>query len=146
MGVVLTPECERAHALASLALDGELTEVEQAGLRAHVARCSACAGFARDVDVLTRELRAAPLTRPVVVDVPRRRRSAGMRPFQVLAAAAAIACAAGLGSLAGSLHSSPAPVFVSATTGTLSGATAEATFGPRERVPAGRVVDRLVAV
>ena len=146
MGVVLTPECEHAHALASLALDGELTEVEQARLRAHVARCAACAGFARDVDVLTRELRSAPLTRPAVVEMPRRRRSAGMRSFQVLAASAAIACAAGLGSLAGSLHSTPAPVFISATTGTLSGATADAALAPRRQVPAGRVVDRLVAL
>ncbi|HEV7133995.1 MAG TPA: zf-HC2 domain-containing protein [Gaiellaceae bacterium] len=146
MGVVLTPECERAHALASLALDGELTEVEQARLRAHVAHCVACAGFARDVDVLTRELRAAPLTRPAVVGMPKRRRSTGMRSFQVLAAAAAVVCAAGLGSLAGSLHSSPSPVFISATTGTLSGATADAATVARERVPGGRVVDRLVAL
>jgi hypothetical protein len=109
MGAVLSVECEGARRWASLALDGELSQVEQALLRAHVGRCVACAVFSHDLDGLTRELRAAPRTQPRL-SVPARRRNTGMRALQLGAAAAAIAIAAGLGSLAGSLTArSPAP-------------------------------------
>ena len=109
-------ECDRARARASLALDGELSQVEQAVLRAHVGRCAACAGFARDLDALTREIRTTPLERPYVAGMPPRRRSNGMRTLQLGAAAAAIAAAAGLGSLAGSLTSPQgAPVVANPT-------------------------------
>jgi anti-sigma factor RsiW len=100
-------ECERARARASLALDGELSQVERAHLRAHVGRCAQCAVFARDLDRLTQELRSAPLQRPGA-RVPARRRNSGARKLQLGLAAAAVALAAGLGSLAGSLTSSPA--------------------------------------
>jgi len=103
MGAVLSIECEHAHRWASLGLDGELSQVEQALLRAHVGRCAACAGFARDLDGLTQELRTAPLPRPRL-RVPVRRHDPGARWLRLgAAAAAAIAIAAGLGSLAGSL-------------------------------------------
>jgi predicted anti-sigma-YlaC factor YlaD len=105
MGAVLAAECERARNRVSLGLDGELSEVEQALLRAHVGRCAACAGFASDLDRLTQELRRAPLERPAADAVPVRRRGTGRRVLQLGAAAAAIVLAAGLGSLAGSLSS-----------------------------------------
>jgi predicted anti-sigma-YlaC factor YlaD len=89
----------------SLALDGELSEIEQVSLRAHVGRCAACAGFERGMEALTRELRTAPLERPAVEVMPPRRRGA-VRVLQIsAAAAAAVVLAAGLGSLAGSLSS-----------------------------------------
>jgi predicted anti-sigma-YlaC factor YlaD len=128
MGVVRAAECERARSWVSLELDGELSEVERALLRAHIVRCAACAGFERDADALTRELRAAPLERPSVASMARRRRSVAMRSLQVGAAAAAVALAAGLGSLAGSLHSRSTPA---------SGAVASI---PAQRVPAGRLI------
>jgi anti-sigma factor RsiW len=103
MGAVLSMECEHARRRASLGLDGELSQVEQALLRAHVGRCAACAGFARDVDALTQEIRTTPHVRPARAGLPVRRRSAGRRVLQLGAAAAAIAIAAALGSLAGSL-------------------------------------------
>jgi anti-sigma factor RsiW len=103
MGAVRSAECERVRILVSLALDGELSQVEQASLGAHVGRCAACAEFARDVEGLTRALRAAPLERPAVAYARPRRRSA-MRTLQLAAAAAAVVLAAGLGSLAGSLN------------------------------------------
>jgi predicted anti-sigma-YlaC factor YlaD len=59
MGAVLSVECERARARASLGLDGELSEVELAHLRAHVGRCADCATYARDLERLTQELRSA---------------------------------------------------------------------------------------
>jgi predicted anti-sigma-YlaC factor YlaD len=108
MGAVLAAECERARSWASLGLDGELSQVEQALLRAHVGRCAQCAEFELDLEGLTRELRTAPLTRPPRAGVPARRRASGMRLLRVGAsAAAAVVVAAGLGSLAGSLSSQP---------------------------------------
>jgi ferric-dicitrate binding protein FerR (iron transport regulator) len=116
MGAVLSAECERARTWVSLGLDGELSQVEQALLRAHVGRCARCAAFARDVDGLTQEIRTAPLQRPLRAGMPARRRSTGMRALQLGAAAAAVAIAAGLGSLAGSLSSrSPVPTAAART-------------------------------
>jgi predicted anti-sigma-YlaC factor YlaD len=107
MGVVLAAECERARKRASLGLDGELSQVEQALLRAHVGRCAQCAGFAHDLGAMTQGIRATPLTRPRLTGMPARRRSSGMRPLQLVAAAAAVIVAAGLGGLVGSLSSGP---------------------------------------
>jgi predicted anti-sigma-YlaC factor YlaD len=95
-------ECERTRARASLALDGELSQVERAHLRAHVGRCTDCAAYARDLDGLTQELRAAPLQRPHG-RVPARRRRPAARRLRLGLVAAVVAIAAGLGSLAGSL-------------------------------------------
>ena len=139
MEAVQTAECERARSWVSLGLDGELSELEQALLRAHVGRCATCAGFERDADALTRELRGAPLERPVVAGMPQRRRSAGMRVLQVSAAAAAVALAAGLGSLAGSLHSRPGTTFTTATTRPPSVAGGNVAMAPGQRLPAGRI-------
>jgi anti-sigma factor RsiW len=81
MGAVLSVECERARARASLELDGELSEVGRALLRAHVGRCAECAVHARALDRLTRELRSAPLQR-IGGSVPARRRKTGARLLQ----------------------------------------------------------------
>ena len=104
-------ECDRTRAQVSLALDGELSQVERALLRAHVGRCTDCAAYARDLDGLTQELRAAPLQRPRG-RVPTCRRRHGARRLQLGLVAAVVALAAGLGSLAGSLtaHSAVSPV------------------------------------
>jgi hypothetical protein len=88
---------------ASLRLDAELSEIEEASLRAHVGWCAACAGFERELVALTGTLRAAPLRRPAAGVTLPRRRSATARVLQISAAAAAVLLAAGLGSLAGSL-------------------------------------------
>jgi anti-sigma factor RsiW len=102
MGAVLAAECERARNWVSLGLDGELSQVEQALVRAHVGRCAGCADFARDLHGLTQELRRAPLERPSGQCGPVRRRRPGMRALQLGAAAAAVVLAATLGSLVGS--------------------------------------------
>jgi predicted anti-sigma-YlaC factor YlaD len=49
---------------ASLELDGQLSQVEQALQRAHVGCCAECAAFVLDVGGLTKEIRATPLSRP----------------------------------------------------------------------------------
>jgi anti-sigma factor RsiW len=94
--------CERAREWVSLALDGELSELEAARLRAHTERCAACAAYARTVRAATEELRAAePEPAAVVVPLDRSRRR---RPLlhAMLPAAAVIALATATG-LSGSL-------------------------------------------
>jgi anti-sigma factor RsiW len=117
----------------SLALDGELSEIERVSLRAHVGRCAICAAFEGDVGALTVELRNAPLVplatagagrAAIPVALPRRR-SAAARVLQVSAAAAAVVLAAGLGSLAGSLSSGGTP------TATTVARTASGNLGAR---------------
>ena len=109
MGAVLSVECERARAWVSLGLDCELSEVEEALLRAHVGCCAVCAEFARDVDGLTQELRTTRPLWPVAARVSLHCRRAATRKLQLGTAAAVVAIAAGFGSLAGSLTSHSGP-------------------------------------
>ena len=99
--------CERARAWASLELDGELSEVEEALLEDHVRRCSACAEARDRLHRVTDLLRSAPLEHPTAPPGFRRSRGlASRRPalaLRVAAAAAVAALAAGLGALATSL-------------------------------------------
>ena len=96
---VLPRSCERARSRVSLALDDELSELEEAMLHAHSARCAACASFQADASAITHRLRLAPLEPlPVPVALPPRRRTVG-RFAQVGAAAAVAVLAAGIGTL-----------------------------------------------
>jgi predicted anti-sigma-YlaC factor YlaD len=99
----LTKQCERAREAASLRLDGELSEFEQALLGAHLARCEPCGSFAAELEAVTMRLRTAPLERleqPVVL--PARRRTWSRRPAEAAAAAAVMMTVLGL---AGALRS-----------------------------------------
>jgi predicted anti-sigma-YlaC factor YlaD len=67
--------CDRVRAQVSLALDGELSQLESRMIAAHLARCTDCAMFEADVVRVTRDLRAAPLEpleHPIVITRPRR--------------------------------------------------------------------------
>jgi predicted anti-sigma-YlaC factor YlaD len=108
--------CERARAWVSLELDGELSQLEQALLAAHLRRCATCAASAAEMRALTAELRTAPLQRPGIrFELPERARARRGRSVALrLALAATLAAlAAGLGVLAGSVDrgggSDPAP-------------------------------------
>jgi anti-sigma factor RsiW len=96
--------CERARAQTSLALDCELSELERAQLRAHLAECPDCAVFLAALRGVTHQLRAAPLPKPSRPLAPRRR----SRRTALACASLAVLCAAGGGGLAGSLRSSHA--------------------------------------
>jgi anti-sigma factor RsiW len=136
----------------SLALDGELSEIERVSLRAHVGRCAACAAFEGDMGALTMELRGAPLVSLATADagglaapvtLPRRR-STAVRVLQISAAAAAVVLAAGLGSLAGSLSSGGAPTAttVARTAGGNLGAQLDrgiVAMAPAQKLPASRI-------
>jgi predicted anti-sigma-YlaC factor YlaD len=144
MGAVQHPECERARLWVSLALDGELSEIEQVSLRAHVGRCAACAAFEGDVGALTLEIRNAPHERPAIPIALPRRRSNAARVLQVGAAAAAVVLAAGLGSLAGSLSSggSPTATTVARTAGGNLGARLDrgiVAMAPAQKLPVSRI-------
>jgi anti-sigma factor RsiW len=110
----LTKQCERARECASLRLDGELSEFEQALLAAHLARCEACRSFAAELDAVTTRLRSAPLEpleQPVAL--PARRRIS-RRPVEVAAAAALMLTALGVtGALRTIEGSSPSLTFAS---------------------------------
>ena len=103
--------CERAHEWSSLRLDGELSELESAGLRAHLERCPACASYDHDVAAVAVVLRETPLV-PLRRELPLPRRHAAFRAARVSAAAAVMLVAAGLGGvLASSLGTGPSPTF-----------------------------------
>jgi predicted anti-sigma-YlaC factor YlaD len=53
--------CRRARELASLELDEDLSQLEQARLGVHVRRCAACREFRLGVRAMTETLRSAPL-------------------------------------------------------------------------------------
>jgi anti-sigma factor RsiW len=106
------PDCERAGALASLALDGELSEVDEARLGAHLRTCRECERRADEIRALTGALRTAPLEEPARrVELPARTaRAARVRHLVARGALAATlaAAAASLGVLAGSVGREPA--------------------------------------
>jgi len=106
--------CDRVRGQISLALDGELSQLERAMLLSHLERCASCHAYQADSAALTSLLRGAPfeaMSRPVTVQ--RRRRSIVGTRVQVAAAAAiAVAALAGTGQL---LRSEPIelnPAFV----------------------------------
>jgi predicted anti-sigma-YlaC factor YlaD len=102
MEAVLAADCERARALASQAVDCEVSELERRWLRSHLAECQACETFLLALRDVTHELRAAPLPKPSRPLVPR----IGRRP-PLYVAALAVLVAALAGTLAGSLTCRP---------------------------------------
>lgn len=87
------PVCERAREYASLRLDGELSELEEALLSAHVSRCESCRAFADGIDSATGQLRAAAFEQPSVPVVIARRRRAAYQVLRVSTVAAVLAVA-----------------------------------------------------
>ncbi len=103
MGQISLDRCDRVRELFSVSLDGELGELEEARLRAHVARCAGCRAYADGAAAAARLVRATPLEQPTFpVVVPGRRRAVGHR-LQAVAAAAAVAATIGLSVAIGSL-------------------------------------------
>lgn len=91
--------CQRARSWVSLALDGELSELEHALLDAHLDRCADCRAFAAGLRGVAAELRAAEPERPAQpVQARRLRRGRSLRILQA-GAAAAVVMTAGLGAV-----------------------------------------------
>ena len=98
--------CERSREWASLRLDGELSELEQALLDAHLGRCAECRAYASGVTALTMRLRLVEpeqLTAPITLP---RRATGALRSLQTGVAAAMVIAAAALGSALGVLDRS----------------------------------------
>ena len=94
-----TLRCEPARQLASIRLDGELSDLEAAILDRHLSSCPSCREWAREVGETSKALREAPLERPSrsLVPAPARRRI----PWKVVMAAAVVVVTAALASVLG---------------------------------------------
>ena len=99
--------CDRAREWASLRLDGELSQLEDALLDAHLAVCSTCAEYVAELRATTTLLRTAEHVHPSRPVVLPPRRSALPRFRTVAAVAAAVAVAVGAGSLLGTSRRAP---------------------------------------
>jgi hypothetical protein len=84
------PACERAAQAISLQLDGELSELELAQLRAHLDACPACRMVEQGMVGMTLELRLAPPAAPGRAFAAPRMRAARVRSLRPLAATAAM--------------------------------------------------------
>src|SRR3954449_5655027 len=100
MGRSTSQLCDRARQLASLRLDGELSELEAALLDAHLARCAGCSAFATAGANIAAALRALePEPFEAKVEIPFVRRAHRIRALHAAAAAALVVAAAALGSV-----------------------------------------------
>ena len=89
MRAALSPViCERVRGQVSIMLDGELSQLEQRMVVAHLERCADCRTFERTVREFTLEMREAPLESPrSPVVVARRARRAVLSAANVSVAA-----------------------------------------------------------
>ena len=88
--------CDRARAWVSLRLDGEISEIEDALLEAHLRRCTSCREFEESVRGTVFALRAQPLEEIDHAVVVARRRRLNTHPRFVASVAAALAAVAGV--------------------------------------------------
>jgi predicted anti-sigma-YlaC factor YlaD len=99
---MLTPvspiECVQARESASARLDGELPELDEVRLTAHLLGCADCRAFADEAGALAAGLRTAPLERPETpssVLLPHRGPLRAIRMQSAAAAVALVVVAAG---------------------------------------------------
>src|SRR5215831_15560398 len=64
MGQISLDSCDRMRELFSASLDGELAELDEARVQAHLAGCGACRAYADTAAAASRLVRAAPLEQP----------------------------------------------------------------------------------
>lgn len=93
--------CDRARAWASLRLDGEISELEDAFLEAHLHRCAVCSEYEEGMRGAVLALREQPLEQldhPVIVAG---RRRISVRPVAVARAAAVVVAVIGVSAVLG---------------------------------------------
>ena len=103
--IVSILDCERVRESVSASVDGELSQVEAAGLEPHLASCESCRLYAAGSVETARLLRSAPREELGFTIALPARRYALAHKVQVAAAAAAIAATVGLSALVGTLGS-----------------------------------------
>jgi predicted anti-sigma-YlaC factor YlaD len=107
---MLEKGCDRAHAWASLELDGELSELERALLDTHLSRCPECAREVTQMRAVARLMRETPPERPSEpVYVARRSHAPRHLALRAAIAATLAVGAAGLGVLAGHVGGTKPP-------------------------------------
>jgi predicted anti-sigma-YlaC factor YlaD len=141
-------DCDGARALASQALDVELSELERAALASHLRRCGDCARFEACAGWLAEALRAAERAYPVELPQVRGPRRRAVRVRRGAGVATAIAAAFALGVFAAgsrTVHSAPQKrpelVALRSTLGQdmLIMRSERQPLGPRERWPQTRL-------
>jgi anti-sigma factor RsiW len=94
-------DCDGMRELVSASLDGELSQLEDVRLQAHLSSCAPCRAYASAAAETARVMRQTPLDElPHPIVLPKRRLAVARR-LQVAAAAAAVALAAGLSTTVG---------------------------------------------
>jgi predicted anti-sigma-YlaC factor YlaD len=130
----MSANCERARAWASLRLDGELSELEQALLASHIGRCETCREYEESVTAAVLVLRAQPLEQVEhPVSIPARRRTL-VRPLALARVAAVAAAVVGVTAVLSS-HSANSPTISSRSPSSVS-----ATGDDAKDLRAGRVL------
>jgi predicted anti-sigma-YlaC factor YlaD len=111
MGQISLHDCDHIRELCSASVDGELSELDEARVQAHLAVCSGCRAFAATAAQSSRLVRETPLDELNIRIVMPSRRLAVARRLQVATAAAAIVVTAGLSTVVSTVgtSSSPAP-------------------------------------
>jgi predicted anti-sigma-YlaC factor YlaD len=126
---MLTPvpptACARARESASARLDGELAELQEAQLEAHLRSCPECHAYAATIGEISRRLSAAPLAQPErPLFVPQRLRRTGFIPAAAAAAAMVVAVAGSsfaVGGMLGGRQSARTPALPTTATSALGG-------------------------
>jgi predicted anti-sigma-YlaC factor YlaD len=112
--ISLNSACDPMRELFSASLDGELSELDDARLQAHLAACAGCRAYAATAAAAASLVRQTPLEEPTVRIVVPGRRLAVARKLQVASAAAAVAVTVGLSVAVGNVggpsssHAAPA--------------------------------------
>jgi hypothetical protein len=122
MGQFSARDCDQIRSYVSASLDGELSQLEQSRLDAHLASCVGCRTYAAGAAEAARLMRVTPLEQmqfPVVLPT---RRLAAARRLQAVTAAAAVAVTVGLSVVVGSANGpsrTPAPAKANAANANL---------------------------
>jgi predicted anti-sigma-YlaC factor YlaD len=103
MGQISLHTCDRIRELYSASLDGELSELDDMRLHAHLPACPSCSAYAATAEAASRLVRETPLEQPSFPIVIPGRRLAVARKLQVAAAAAAVAVTVGLSVAVGTI-------------------------------------------
>jgi predicted anti-sigma-YlaC factor YlaD len=152
---MLTPvppsDCTRARESASARLDGELVELQEVQLEAHLRDCPECRAYAEGIASSTGLLRAAALDQPsgaMFTAMPQRRRRIGVLPA-VAAAAIMIAIAGSSFAVGGMLGRQGSTTTAPTTTSSALGGPVDALLLPSLLAPRAHpfhVTGRVIAL
>lgn len=109
MGQISLHDCDHIRELCSASVDGELSELDDARVRSHLAACPGCRAFAATAAQASRLVRETPLDELNIRIVMPSRRLAIARRLQVASAAAAVVATVGLSAVVSTMGTSSSP-------------------------------------